>query len=408
MDGPPLRDAAVAIQGDCILQVGPTREVRRAHPDARLRDLGDCIVLPGLINPHTHLELSGCSRGDLPPGATFADWIVSIPRRLGRDRFPPEEIFPPGVRHGIAQCLHFGVTTVGDISQQMHLSRPILRDSPLRAVSYGEVLGLARMRARYQELWPLALDSSYASDRLRIGLSPHAPYTVDLPGYRECLAAAQRLGLPLATHLAETPDESEFLRNHAGPFRGIWEKLGLWEDGVETFASSPIRFANAIGLLDYPTLLAHVNYCDDAELALLAAGRASVVYCPRTHGYFGHPPHRWRAMLEAGINVAIGTDSCASSPDLNIVDDLRLAHRLAPDLPANQLWQMITIRAARALQMDARIGSLAPGKQADIAVFPVKSENPLLEILENSVVPHSLWIDGRELDRPPLAPPGAP
>src|SRR5207253_5134070 len=138
-------------------------------------------------------------------------------------------------------------------------------------------------------------------------------------GYRRCLAAAKYFGLTLATHLAETPHEEEFLASHAGPFRELWEFLGAWDEQVPTFAGGPIRYAQSLGLLDYPTLLAHVNYCDDAELALLARGRASVVYCPRTHAFFGHPPHRWREMLSRGINVAIGTDSCASSPDLNLL-----------------------------------------------------------------------------------------
>src|SRR5207302_10539659 len=113
--------------------------------------------------------------------------------------------------------------------------------------------------------------------------------------------------------------------------------------------------ANAIGLLDYPTVLAHVNYCDDVDLDLLARGRAGVVYTPRTHAYFGHPPHRWRDMLARGINVAVGTDSCASSPDLNLVDDLRLLHRLAPEVPAQTLWEMATIRGARAIGRELQV-----------------------------------------------------
>jgi cytosine/adenosine deaminase-related metal-dependent hydrolase len=132
------------------------------------------------------------------------------------------------------------------------------------------------------------------------------------------------MSLPLATHLSEAQEEKTFLESHSGMFRDLWERIGSWEDDVPTFKGSPIAMAQAIGMLDFPTLLAHVNYCDDHELELLTRGRASVVYCPRTHRYFGHPPHRWREMLARGINVAVGSDSCASSPDLNLVDDLRL------------------------------------------------------------------------------------
>src|SRR5439155_13121502 len=139
-------------------------------------------------------------------------------------------------------------------------------------------------------------------------------------------------------------------------------------------------------------LLAHVNYCTDEELAVLARGRASIVYCPRTHAYFRHPPHRWRQMLARGINVAIGTDSCASSPDLNPLEDLRLVHQLAPDFPLEQLWQMITIRAAVALRLDDQIGSLAPGKAADFTIFPAQSNEPLQELLEGPIRSPDVWI----------------
>src|SRR5205823_903849 len=153
-----------------------------AHPDAQVHDAGNAIILPGLVNPHTHLELTNCAPLDFA-GCSFTDWILSLRPRLGRDRLPPHEVYPASTRAGIAQCLRFGVTTVGDISQDMQLTRPILRDSPLRAVSYGEVLGLGKLRARYEQLLPRAIDCADESEKLRIGISPHAPYTVDLPGY---------------------------------------------------------------------------------------------------------------------------------------------------------------------------------------------------------------------------------
>lgn len=395
-DAPLIRDAAVVFDGDRILTAGPTADVRRRHADARVEDLGDRLLLPGLVNPHTHLELSTCVSGTSHEG-TFADWILALPKRLRRHELPPEEIFPGATRVGIEQCLRFGVTTVGDISQQSHLTRPILAASPLRCVSYGEVLGLGRLRPRFDELLPRALDTTHRSDRVYAGITPHAPYTVDLPGYRQCLALARQHKLPLATHLAESPHEEAFLTDHGGMFRELWDTLGLWCDPVETYPGPPLAFAQAVGFLDYPSLLAHVNYCTDGEIALLAAGRASVVYCPRTHAYFGHPPHRFRDMLRAGINVAVGSDSCASSPDLNLLDDLRLVHRLYPALSPEQLFSLVTTNAARALQLHEAVGSLAPGKKADVVAFPVRTGDPLGELLESDVRPDRLWIGGRSV-----------
>ena len=176
----------------------------------------------------------------------------------------------------------------------------VIAQSPIRCVSFGEVLGLAKRRWRFEELLPIAIDSKHATDRLRIGISPHAPFTVDLEGYKQCLELARRNALPLATHLAENSEEQDFLESHSGPFRQLWNDLDSWQDDVPTYRGSPIDMAKAIGLLDYPALLAHVNYCNDRELNLLASGQASVVYCPRTHAYFSHPPHRWREMLARG------------------------------------------------------------------------------------------------------------
>jgi len=375
--------------------VGAASDLRKQHPDAIPLDLGDSLLMPGLVNPHTHLELSKCSRD--PRNDEFADWIMSLPRRLGRDRFTAEEIYPAAAREGIAQSLRYGVTSVGDISQRVDLTRPMLAESPLRVVSYGEVLGLAKLKRRFEELLPRAIDRRFDSMRFHTGLTPHAPYTVDLPSYRRCLELARDSTLPLATHLAETLEEEEFLRHHTGGFREIFDRLGAWEEPVETYAGSPIEFANAIGLLEYPTLLAHVNYCSDEEMGLLAKGQASVVYCPRTHKYFGHPPHRFREMLAAGINVALGTDSCASSPNLNILDDLRLVHEIHPEIPAEQLFPLVTINAARALQLENETGSLSAGKQADIATFAIVSDNPLRELLESAAAPQHLWIGGAQV-----------
>jgi cytosine/adenosine deaminase-related metal-dependent hydrolase len=394
MDGPFIRDGCLAIFGDRIEAVGPCDQMLGWSGAAPMEDLGDVVLLPGLINAHTHLEFSSVACGD-SVGGTFTDWILSL---RDRARFDPDNMEPnvtEATRAGIAQCLRFGVTCVGDISQQSQFTRPVLHDSPLRAVSFGEILGLAKLRWRFEQLMQLALRDEHVSDRLHIGLTPHAPYTVDLPGYRRSLEIARERDLPLATHLAETRDEKVFLESHAGPFREVWDTIGMWAEPVETFRGSPIEFARAVGLLDEPTLLAHVNYCDDAELAILSRGRASVVYCPRTHRYFGHAPHRWREMLAAGINVAVGTDSCASSPDLNLVDELRLLHEIAPEKPVDALWEMATIRAAHALKMDRSLGSITHGKCADLVAFPAVDNDPLRHILESrDLLPTRVWIGG--------------
>ena len=403
MDRPAFRDGAVVVSNGRINAVGDPRGLANAHRGADVIDLPRSIVLPGLVNAHTHLELSTCRAGD-SPGAHFGEWILGIRKQLAAQGDDFEAVVSRAVREGVRQSLRFGVTTLGDVSQQNHFTRPVLRDLPIRCVSYGETLGLAKNRPRHDELLERALDATHRTDRLRIGLTPHAPYTVDLNDYQRCFQIARERALPLATHLAENPEERQFLEHQTGLFRDIWESLGMWENSVETYRGSPIAFAHAIGLLDYPTLLAHVNYCDDAELALLSRGRASVVYCPRTHAYFGHPPHRWRDMLARGVNVAVGTDSCASSPDVNLVDDLRLLRSIAPDSPSQDVWEMATARAARAVRMDDEVGTITRGKRADLVAFDAEGANPLESILRDPRGPTHLWFDGALSPPAPASP----
>lgn len=390
MHGPVLADGAVLIDAK-ILAVGPRDQLGAQARDVELVDLGDCVLMPGLVNAHAHLELSLCRRPDSPRGG-FVDWIKDLMPQV-----PTPEQVAAAIDRGVEQCLRFGVTTVGDISRQCHLTRPLLHESPLRVISFGEVLAMAQHRDLLETRLAVAADGHWQSDRLTIGVSPHAPYSVEPTGFKRCLEIARQRHMPLATHLAETPYEAEFLAQHSGPFRDLWQWLGAWDGQVPKFSGGPIRFAQSLDLLQYPSVLAHVNYCDDGEMDILAGGRASVVYCPRTHQFFGHPPHRWRDMLARGINVAVGTDSCASSPDLNLVDDLRLLHRLDRQVPAADLWSLITTNAAKAMGFSGRVGSLAVGAAADLVAFAVKTDDPLLEVLESGIPPEAVWIGGRKI-----------
>lgn len=388
IDRAPIVDGAVAFD-DRIFDVGNAQAVQSKHPGAQIFDADNSIILPGLVNAHAHLELSGFCQAAEPK--SFGNWLLDLVPRSTLTAADIQGMVERGIPTGVEQCLRFGVTSVGDISKQCRFSRPLLQSGPLRVVSYGEVQAMAQRRGLLDERLATATDLSNESEWLRVGVSPHAPYTVEPEGYKKCLDFARREHRPIATHLAESPDEATFLEHATGPFRELWDALNHWDDRVPKYVGGPIRFARDLGLLDYPTLLAHVNYCDDDELDILARGKASVVYCPRTHRYFGHPPHRWREMLARGINVAVGTDSCASSPDLNLVDDLRLLHEIAPVASVSTLWEMATIRAAEAIGMADRVGSITPGKFADFTIFEAPS---LKAILESQMQPKVVWISG--------------
>lgn len=400
MDGALIRDGAVIFEDGRIVDVGSSFRLKHQFDLVQWHDLGQSIILPGLVNAHVHLELSSVVRQPTPP-PTFGQWLLQIvtTRRSG----DPESAARQGARIGRDECLHYGISTVGDISRYPAATRSILRTGPLRVVSFGEIQALGTRRTLLDQRLYEAVDDALATATLRVGISPHAPYTVEPQGYARALSISQKKNIPLTTHLAESEAEWEFLSHGTGDFRALWDAIGGWDNQVPRYMHGPIHLARDLGLLSTPRmLLAHVNYCDDEELAILAKGRASVIWCPRTHDYFGHPLHRFTEMLRRGINVCIGTDSKASSPNLNIVEDLRLVHSRFPQVPAMTLWSMVTARPAQALGLEGRVGTLVAGGYADITAFPLEHEiqTPLQWLLETPAQPPRLWIAGQEVSVP--------
>ncbi len=361
-------------------------DAAEAPTDGEVLRLDDQIVLPGLVNAHCHLELSHLWPSAEPP-EHLATWLLGV-------RPATPERAAASAAEGARESLSFGVTTVGDITAFPAATRAALAESSLHVVSFGEVRALATRRRQIDLQLPAAIADGGA-------VSPHAPYSVEPENYRRCLAAAEERGVPLATHLAETRDEVTFLSQHAGPFRELWTTLGGWDDDVPTFAGSAIAYAKHLGLLDatVPVLLAHGNYVDDADLDLLAVGNASMVYCPRTHRYFGHDPHPLENLLARGINVAVGTDSRASSPDLDLLADLSLIAHDRPHLDAATIWKLGTVHAARALGVAA--GMIRLGFSADLLVLPDPGgDDPLRRLLASPPSSRRTFSRGQDVGEP--------
>jgi cytosine/adenosine deaminase-related metal-dependent hydrolase len=213
-------------------------------------------------------------------------------------------------------------------------------------------------------------------------------------------------------HLAELAEEPQFLENQSGPLGRDWDvmlKMDILDDRIPAFRGGPVRWAQLWGLLvcdpqnppprNLPVLLAHVNYAGNAEIAQLASARASVAYCPRTHAYFGHQtPHRYRDMLASGVNVCLATDSLASNPDLKILKEAQFLHQ-RDQLDPYVALEMITRRGAIALGMESHVGSLSPGKFADIIAFPLQPPGKDLfpALVSQAPDPLTLWINGKRL-----------
>jgi cytosine/adenosine deaminase-related metal-dependent hydrolase len=367
VDRPPLERGTVTVVGDRIAAVGPA-----GGPPADV-DFGESAVIPGLVNAHTHLDLTGL-RGQAPPSPDFTGWLRRV-IAFRRTRTP--EQVAADVRAGLAECVRHGTTLLGDISGDGG-SWDALAEAPLRAVIFREFLGLPADRASgaWERLdgW---LASRTPTPTCQPGASPHAPYSVRATLF---LAASTR-GVPVATHLAETAAEAELLALRRGPFVEFLQELGVWApDGLAD------DLGHVLGLLNgtAPTLVVHGNFLPP-EGGL--PPNASLVYCPRTHAAFGHPPHPFRGFLARGHRVALGTDSLASNPDLDLLAEARFLHERHPDLPGDVILRMATLSGAEALGRAEETGSLTPGKSADLAVVPLE--------LGGGAEPHGRVLGGR-------------
>jgi cytosine/adenosine deaminase-related metal-dependent hydrolase len=358
---PPLERGLLTIAGDRITAVEP-HGTRMAD-----LDLGNAAVVPGLVNAHTHLDLTGL-RGQAPYEGDFTDWLRAVISHRGARS--PEQV-QADVRAGIAESLAHGVTLLGDIAAG-GMSWDALVGAPLRAVVFFELLGLSQGRAdaalASARAW---LAAHPATPSCRPGLSPHAPYSVRANLFFEAarLACDCQPRAPLAFHLAETAEELQLLYQRQGPFVAFLKELGVWDpDGLVDNPHSVLSLCHQA----VPKLFIHGNYLDSsAHVPALS----TIVYCPRTHAFFRHPPHPFRDFLARGLGVALGTDSLASNPDLDLLAEARFLHHRYPEVPAARLLRMATLDGARALGWDDETGSLEPGKSADLVVLPLPASD---------------------------------
>jgi cytosine/adenosine deaminase-related metal-dependent hydrolase len=361
--GPPLERGTVTIRGEKIEAVEP-RGVRAAD-----EDLGNVAIIPGLVNAHTHLDLSG-ARGRIPPTDPdhFTDWLRGV---IAYRRTRTPEQTQQDIRAGLAECMKYGTTLIGDIASE-GASWKVVSQALMRAVLFWEVIGLSA--ERYQAVlseygtktgqsWfdDPPPDAWLATRHCRWATSPHAPYSANHDSARGQLFMGRA-----AIHLAESPAEMELLATRTGPFVAFLRGLGVWNP---TGLSAGVRdFFLVWEKTRPPVLYVHGNYLPlDVPLAPVH----SLVYCPRTHAAFGHPPHPFRQFLARGVRVCLGTDSLASNPDLDILAEARFVRIRYPDFPGDQLLRMVTLSGAEALGWADECGSLEAGKSADLVAVPL-------------------------------------
>ena len=360
---PPIRHGWFAVDRGRVVALGAAGK-RVLSDGARVVDLGDVAVLPGLVNAHTHLELSYL-RDEVPPASQFVSWIRNVMKARRERPNPSGAEILDAVDAALTEAVSCGTAIVGDISNTLVTFGPLTR-SRLAAVVFYELI---RFNTPDPEGFVAAavteLDALVPTERVRASLAAHAPYSVAPLVLRAIRQAVNRDPFaPCSIHLSESAEEVEFIRDGGGPWRVLLEEIGSWDPAWVAPGGTPVQFLDDSGFLDGRLLAVHGVQMTTADLDRLAACGTTLVTCPRSNGHTGAGAPPIEDFYNYGVKVAVGTDSLASSPDLNVFAELATMRALAPTVSAGALLDSATRQGARALGFDADYGTIEPGKSA--------------------------------------------
>jgi 5-methylthioadenosine/S-adenosylhomocysteine deaminase len=369
----PIEHATLVEEGGRITFVGARADAPVSGRDV---DLGDVILVPGLVNTHCHLELS-VMRGFLD-GLGFREWILRL--TAARRAVLTTEMMHDASRLSIEEGLCHGITTFADTGDS-GTGFDAMLEYGVRGISYREVFGPdpAQCTEAIVALEAKVVDMmARATPHVRVGISPHAPYTVSDPLFVAAADLARRLGVPVAVHIAESALETEFVVDGAGAFAEAHRARGI---GVTVRARSPIALLERTGVLDSAPLLIHCVRIDERDIASIVAHDCAVAHCPASNAKLGHGIAPLADLIAAEARVGIGSDSVASNDRMSLLEEARLASLLAdvralrPNVvPAAAALALATLGGARALGLADEIGSLEQGKSADFVAFSLQAE----------------------------------
>jgi len=400
---PPIENGAVVVSGNRIRAVGSWPDLR-PHANEKILDLGEVILLPGLINAHCHLDYTDMA-GMLPPPKTFTDWIPLI---LSAKSGWGYSDYVRSWLNGARMLERTGTTTVADIETVPDLLPDVWDATPLRVFSFLEMTGI-RARRDPGEVLHEAVEKmdSLSHPRCSASLSPHAPYST-MPALLELSAGvARERGRRLCVHVAESAQEFEmFMRARGEMFN--WMQRNE-RDMSDCGLGSPVQHLARNKMLGEHLLAIHVNFLARGDAALLGEHRVHVVHCPRSHDYFRHPPFWRKRLANAGVNLCLGTDSLATvrktrkqNPELSMFDEMRELAANDPKLPPAEILRMATVNGARALGRAGQIGELSENALADLIAIParVKTSEACEAVLAHDGPVCASMIDGNWVIRP--------
>jgi len=391
MSRPPLEDGGLAVRGSEILAVGHWDDLIREHPGALREDLGEMILLPGLINAHCHLDYT-MMRGALFGGESFALWIQ---RLNAMRRSLDQSDYLEAIASGLEELKHWGCTTVLNIESFPELV-PFLPESPIRTWWFLEVMDVrSRLETGEALAGAIRFFEKAGEGHGGFGISPHAPYTASRDLYELVQKYSEKYRMPVCTHLAETQEEMAMFRDAEGPLYEFLRSIGRSMDDCRGI--TPVQAVLGQGLLPQGSLLVHMNILneEDRELLQRSAGQFPVIHCPGTHAFFNRAPFELEFFRNNGIPVLLGTDSLASNHDLNMFSEMRAMGAAFPELDPMEILSMATTRPAAGIGRAGRLGELSPGAVADFLAVPDEGEREIAAQVLDNRLPPKVWISGK-------------
>jgi cytosine/adenosine deaminase-related metal-dependent hydrolase len=368
---PPIGNGALVVRGNRFGAIGGWQEMRRVTSGKPI-DLGEVVLCPGLVNAHCHLDYTNMA-GQFQPPKLFIDWLKLITAtKSGWNHSDYAASWTEGAR----MLVETGTTTVADIEAIPDLLPDVWKTTPLRLISFLEMIGITGRRSAAEILGEMmARAERLEPARGRVGLSPHAVYSTRAELLRLSGATARERGWRVATHVAESALELEMLAEAKGAMYDWLRRSG--RDMSDCGLGSPVQHLERCALLGNNLLAIHVNYLARGDAALLARRAVHVVHCPRSHFYFGHAAFPLHRLRRAGVNICLGTDSLASvhktrrqTVQLSMFDEMRQLAQTDPWLPPRTILRMATRNGARALGLSGRVGELSEKAYADLIAIP--------------------------------------
>ena len=368
---PPVEDGAVVVSGERIAAVGRWRNLRKQF-GGHVTDLGDSVLLPGLVNAHCHLDYTDMA-GLFPPPKSFADWIKLITTEKAQWSYTD---FAQSWIVGARMLLRTGTTTVADVETVPELLPEVWDATPLRVFSFLEMTGV-RSRRDPDAILDEAVEKikSLPPGRCAAGLSPHAPYSTTPQLMQRAAAIARKRKLRVVTHVAESAAEFEMFKRARGEMFA-WLRRNQ-RDMSDCGGVSPVQHLARHHALGPHLLAVHVNYLAPGDARLLAQRKVNVVHCPRSHAYFRHRDFLRQTLAGAGVNVCLGTDSLATvvmkkrqPVELNMFAEMRAYAATHGGVPPELILCMATVNGAQALGWQGKVGELSRGAFADLIVLP--------------------------------------